>query len=458
MAKDKKKPQSAGDPGGRIAFADIADKLTINGRPVFDDIKIDPDTGDLLSYTLQPETKEELEAQAAAAAGLGVEAAQRLTTLINGIIGGADIKQITVTLQEWHAMLKAVYDDAEAGQALLEELRELRPYLDAELKRADYSAEDFNDIARRYTLGELLDLLRDPGSEFAQIMDAARDARDTIEAAKVKRADIIEYPLDKPNSYIWNLLEKDTGGQIKFDMLPKQAQLQATAIYSINFDELSNDLQITKRLTPFDKRVYIAVSALFNAGNTVITLTQIYYAMGYTGKPNTRDLNRINDAITKMNGAKILFDNQHEADALNRIKRFKYDGSLLPIERLTAIVNGRLTDAAIRLFREPPLMSFAKQRQQITTISVKLLQSPVNKTDANLQIDDYLIERISKAKNGSARSCRILYKTLYERTGIKDKKQRQRAPAKIQRYLDYYQQQEFITNYTLQADGITVYF
>lgn len=176
-----------------------------------------------------------------------------------------------------------------------------------------------------------------------------------------------------------------------------------------------------------------------------------------TGRPGTKDLTRINEAVTKMTTARIYFDNEKEAEAY-KYNRFKYDGSLLPLERGTAIVNGQLADAAIHIFREPPLISFAKQRRQITTVDVKLLQSPVSKTDANLLIEDYLLERISKEKKAKGKRCRILFDTLYKHTGITTSKQKQRAPAKIKKYLGYYQTQNFISNYTIESDGITIYW
>ena len=219
--------------------------------------------------------------------------------------------------------------------------------------------------------------------------------------------------------------------------------------------------EITENLKtqPFDKRVYIAVSALYNAGNEVITLSQIYYAMGNTGKPSPNQIKKIDDAVTKMYKANILLDNTQEARALKgKYPLFRYDGHLLPIERITAIINGQVTESAIHIFREPPLMTFAKEREQVTTVNVTLLQSPVSKTDANLQIDDYLIERISKVKNGKGNTGRILYKTLYERARITTTKQKQRAPEKIEKYLTYYQEQGFIKRFTMEKDGITVYF
>lgn len=442
--------------------------LTAAGEP----LPIDPETGNIIADDLTDEQREILERAAARmvenaknyAANLmkpNQEAIKAVNDALQPYIArfnelSKQLASVAIS-PDTREIIRDIINDLQPIQDLLNEIDDLKPYIVAELKKDEYGGMTLDDIVK-HTPAELLEMRRDPGSLFYKAIEAARAERDAAEPATIKRADIIEYPLDKPNSYIWNLLEKDTRGQIKFDMLPKNSQLQATAIYSINFDELS-DLQITKRLTPYDKRVYIAVSALYNAGNNVITLTQIYYAMGYTGNPGANDLNRINEALTKMTGAKILFDNQQEAEALKKYKRFKYDGSLLPFERLTAVVNGQMTNAAIRIFREPPLMTFAKQRQQITSISVKLLQSPVSKTDANLQIDDYLLERIGRAKRGgNGHKCRILYKTLFERTGTTQKKQKQRAPGKIKRYLDYYKEQGYINSYSEQPDGITVFF
>ena len=208
----------------------------------------------------------------------------------------------------------------------------------------------------------------------------------------------------------------------------------------------------------------MAISALFNAGNNVITLTQIYYAMGNTGRPAKSDLEKINDAITKMTSARIHFDNKQESDNYD-YPHFVYDGSLLPLERGTAIVNGQLANAAIHTFREPPLMTFAKQRKQITTIDIKLLQAPISKTELNLTIQDYLIERICKAKNGKAHRERILYKTLYEHAGIPDKpktntekQKKKRAPEKVKTYLTHFQKEKLISRFTMEKDGITLFW
>lgn len=316
----------------------------------------------------------------------------------------------------------------------------------------------------RKGLAEILERLVHSDSPDSTLIGLVRQALDMRQGpppppmfkATPKRARSVEYPLDKVNSRIWSLLEEDTSGQLALKAERAGSGTPLNIYYAIDFDALEGDITISRRLTAFDKRAYIAISALFNAGNSVMTMTQIYYAMGYTGKPGRSDLERIDMSVTKMTGARIYVNNEQEAGSY-RYDKFVYDGSLLPVERGTAMVGGQYSDSAIHLFREPPVISFAKQRRQLTTLDVKLLQSPVNKTDQNLILDDYLIERIARARN-KGRCHRVLFKTLYEKVGANTSKQRQRIPEKVRKYLDHYRQCGMIEGYEMGKDGVTVRF
>lgn len=273
------------------------------------------------------------------------------------------------------------------------------------------------------------------------------------EVIKAKRAELIEYPLDKVNSRIWNLLEKSPDGQIGLFVGQKKGK-EAVVTYSINFDDLS-DVSISKKLTSFDKRVYIAMAALVKAGNNVVSLTQVAYAMGYISTPSDDILKRIYDSIIKMNTARIQIDNQREIEVYKNYVKFDYKGALLPLEIVTATINGKLTDAAIRIFREPPLVTYAKQHKQITTVKVGLLQSPLRKTESNLCLEDYIIEQISHMKKGKIAK-RMLLDTIYTNVGITDKKQRQRTPPKIVELLQYYKKQNWIKGYSIDKTGVDI--
>lgn len=366
---------------------------------------------------------------------------------------------------------------------------DLAPYMAEELAKPEYEGKTIEQLFE--------DAETDEDGEFLEtslLMRAIRAAQEAAAAAKEEiptitasgRVDNVDFPIDKPNSRLWTLLTKaDAGGQlaIDFEMATEKDKRRGKKVplsYSINFEALGDDLpQVIKRLTVYDKRVYIAVSALFNAGGLVVSPSQIYHAMGYTGECGSTDAQKILTSVKKMAKAWIYINNSYEAQVYKRYLVFDYDGYLLPCEFRPAYINGKYTDTAIWLYREPPLITFARQRRQITTIDVALLQSPVSKTDANMRIEDYLLERISRAQNEDdkkkkadrARQCRILFKTLYERCGIpnkpatdKEKKEKQRAPKKIAQYLDHYVSTAKpigahpITQYDKDRDGITVYW
>lgn len=277
--------------------------------------------------------------------------------------------------------------------------------------------------------------------------------------------DLLHYPLDKPNSVVWNLLaEANPDGQLAINLRTgkKGGAQDAIVLYGISFDELGTDIKTTRQLTPFDKRVYIAAAALFNGGNEVISATQIYKMMGNSGQPKTEQIQKINDSLTKMGAARVYLDNSQEVKINKKYTRFKYDASLLPFERISAYINNTQTEAAIHLFREPPLITFARERGQITGITRQLLESPISKTDANLLLEDYLLERIGRMKSPKGNAPRkILFATIYEHCHItgkteRDRKERQRTPEKMRKYLDHYKKCGWITGYKMEKDGVTI--
>lgn len=282
---------------------------------------------------------------------------------------------------------------------------------------------------------------------------------DTADLPQViaKQIKSVVFPVDKVNKNIWHLLEQPTDGQLtlNFDVSSEKDKKPVNILYALDFNKLEN-VSVTRKLEPYDKRVYLAISALFNEGYDVMSVQQIYTAMGYTGKASATDIKKINDAITKMNGAHLVIDNKYEAKSYTGYSHFKYDGVLLPMERMQAYINGQLADAAIHIFREPPMVSFAKQRKQVTTIDIKLLDSPISKTNANIELEDYLIEEIARIKKGSRNNCKMLFDTIYKNAHITTKMQRQRAPEKIKKLLEHYKNCGYIESYKMASDGITI--
>lgn len=281
-----------------------------------------------------------------------------------------------------------------------------------------------------------------------------------------KRINELLFPLDKFNTTVWNMpiselnmLEKDDNGHVKIKAEKSGSKKEINILYSIDFDAVDGDIKITKQLDAFDKRVYIAVAALFNAGNQFITVKQIYDAMGHKDasgferrtNPGASDVKKINDSLTKMRSTLIYLNNEEEARAY-KYDLFIYDSNLLPFERATVKVNGQLAPV-IHPFREPPLVTFAREHKQITPIKRELLNTPLNKTNENISIEDYLLIRIAHAKTGTLNR-KILFSTICAEARITEKKQRQRATQKIYTLLDYYKKCGHIKGYKKLADGV----
>lgn len=289
------------------------------------------------------------------------------------------------------------------------------------------------------------------------VIDADKALLPVIAAYKLENLD---FPLDKVNNRVWQLLEEADGQTWNIDVAKTGSKKTIDILYCLDIEDM-DDVSITRKLEPYDKRLYIAVDAICHIGYFNMSYQQLYNAMGYEGRAGKADIEKMDASLTKMSSARLYIDNTQEAKAY-KYDKFIYDGALLPMERIKGVINGQVADAAIHVFRVPPLMAFARERKQITTINRRLLGSPLNKTSQNLCIEDYLIYRIARIKNGTSKN-KILLSTIYENAGITTIKQKQRAPAKIKQLLDHYVKCGFIKGYSPEElddlkknDGVTI--
>jgi len=352
-----------------------------------------------------------------------------------------------------HAILEA-FDFKRIAEQFIQAVHECRPELLEILAGPEYAAHTPEEwLSMSYS-----DLYRD--DDFMKALASAvaqkRPALGFGNRHTAKTADRLVYPLDKINSKVWGLLESaDKDGQISFDVLTGKrgkAQKDVLVMFSINFEEC----KISKKLTQYDKRVYVACDALYKAGNEYCTPSQIYRMLGNNSSPSIRERKRINDSITKMGDAKIFVDNARERAAGYNYPDFVYDGKLLPFERVTGYVNNVYSDSLIHFFRRPPLGQYAEDRKQVTTISRALLESPISKTEKNLAIEDYLIDRIGHMKRPGRTERKILLRTLYDSCGISEKKDRQRTREKVKILLEHYKNCKWIKDFTLDGTAAQI--
>ena len=362
----------------------------------------------------------------------------------------------------------------------LEKLSQLPEYKDADIFRPGLDYEDEAETIPADTLHNkaLLLAMENARAAIAEAKQKAQEAQDTQEkqdneekhpVIKAQRKDspATIIPIDKINNTIWKMIERVTpNGQMMYEFVTGkpikkgQRDINPFVTYSLDFDKIEKaapeTAQIVKHLTPYDKRVMVAVAALYNAGNHYFTITDIWHKMGNAQekRPNKNDFDKINNSLKKQSYAHLVLNNLGEQKVDYNYPKFHYEGELLQFEKVTAEIDGQPIESAIHLFREPPLIAFARDRKQITTVNNAVLESPINKTEQNLQIDDYLIERIAAMNRDPKISRKILYKSLFDDCGIN--RNQSRAKETIERYLKHYKATEFIQDFQAQGDFIII--
>jgi|GEM_PF-6038535 len=281
--------------------------------------------------------------------------------------------------------------------------------------------------------------------------NSKEQAKEIIKAKNKPIGEYLKYPIDPINNIIWHTF---------FDGDKIPVGQKAYIDYDINFDELEKDknLKITKRsepfhLEPFDKILYNIASNLYEAGNEYTTVTQIYKAMGKFGNLTTTQREEINNALTKMRGANIHIDNPNEIQFYKRRARARYDGALLPFERVTVEINGKTVENAIHFLREPPLFSLAKKRGQIINIKKEVYDIPLKHTEINDELSEYLLPVINAMKQLDIKPY-LTFATIFEKCGITDKVKKVRAKERIKTILEHFKNTKYINEYEITKLGI----
>lgn len=270
-----------------------------------------------------------------------------------------------------------------------------------------------------------------------------------------KLSDIF-YPIDKVNSELWNCFSIGENTPLKAESDKDSRKGKQASIYvMLDFNELDG-VKISRTLTSFDKRVFIAISNKREAGQEILTFSQIYEAMGGISRPDKSIRDRIIESIETMSRAIVSIDTTEENKIYPRLDKIVWESQLLHIEKVKGYSRGQITDYAIRIIEVPKLFLFAKNRGQITTVPIKLLESDISKTEANLLLENYLLSRIARMRNSTKISRTILIETVCQKCNITTKKQRQRLPGKIEKYLKHYVSVGWIKAYKLTDKSIEI--
>lgn len=432
----------------------------------------------LLSLMAEKEAPEELQAAAAAnAAEVSERINQRLCDDMQPMRDA--LKNAARTLKIYAGVYSKIY------QEIAEQVEvALRPYRDALNRISAYEKEleclegigELNERQRglypfvREVLQEMpegsrpdaLEVVRDKTRKYSKIRNAAKikqkeyeDNQKAAEEIEKEIPSIISQKTEKSfagmDKATVNAFNPRKCGNDEYYISTSNKNKEAFVSYAVNFDNLPKEVRTTSKLTAFDELVHIAAASLYAAGNEYFSISQIHGAMGNSGSPSKNQVKKIRGSIVKMNAIQIFIDSSKEHEIIPNYAVFKYNASLLPSEMASAYIDGNLVES-VHLFREPPLIAFAKERNQITAFRTDLLGAPISNTETGAAIKIYLLKRIQGMRANKKLSRKILFETVCDECRIEGR-ERQRAPEKIKNVLKCWKDKGFIRG--LSEDNIS---
>ena len=354
-------------------------------------------------------------------------------------------------------------------------LNELLKFIRIELKKAKSDPSFANitfDELEVLNNTEITGEPTDPNSKFAIILERAkRSMENAPKLSAGKMPDSIVLPRDKitqkiiekggkTNHKTWKLAIKvDTNPADKKKRKPSAPD--STVIVLLDFSKLKQEGLLPPSFTIKTFYVMLFAWELAQANGGYTTATAIYNALHSrdrintnSAKVNAKGIVEINKELDKLAG-RIWYDNSIENQFYPKYEKVVLDTDLLHFERVTAYVNGTLTDAAIHPLKEPFLLSNARSRGQITTVKRELLMIPISHTEENDRINNYLLNRISRMKNDAKTPRKILISSLKDACEVKETK-KDRIKTKLCKLLDHYKANEYIAGYRYTDNCISI--
>lgn len=244
-------------------------------------------------------------------------------------------------------------------------------------------------------------------------------------------------------------------------MEKKGSPKQVNTYVTVNYDGLDRaKVHGVKWLTLFDRSVLDAVHTLYSVGNRFITIDQINRVMcGKSGeeKATAGQTERINNSLTKMMYTQITIDATQEAEFFG-YNTFVYDKPVIVGERGKATLNGT-TVTGIYIY-SLALLSYANNKNQIARIPLEVKDTPINKNENGIVLQDYLIRQINYMKSGG-RNSRIVLNSLLNDLDIIDTSKakltsteankRKKTIEQITALLDYWKGTKFINGYDIDG-------
>lgn len=272
-----------------------------------------------------------------------------------------------------------------------------------------------------------------------------------LDEVKKGRSNLIDDVISAPMS-------EDGDLQIENKELSEVTQSFVSSRVSLSFaTREGNGVTCSRALTNFDREVIDAVASLAPISQ-IMTPAMIYRVItgkdekAQVGPPQKKrveeSMERCLNCIVKINISDELGANRGKDEALSLV------GPAITYEALVH-EKGRGTTTYYKIAAMPPFYRFAEKLGKISVVPLKLLDTPVSKTDNTLAMQSFLLREIDYMKHMKEDRVEVQWSFLYEMARQEGKKEsrteNKRTREIVCKILDFWIEKEFITKYEVSS-------
>jgi hypothetical protein len=388
---------------------------------------------------------------------------------------GADINTLADALKKYGERMAPILRDYLDKMTVIGELNTRLAGLDADSDEGEYAEVAKDVVAATQDYYEFIGGLP---SGLRQFFLSKLDKREYLaefldKEYKIDSAPLLTYRSIRPRNYIMQIDAitnqlANLGGQTTLNVGRRGSQPVLTTVALDMPDHMK--IEGGGALSTYDKSILNGVTSLMESGNTVFSIPMLYHAM--TGRQNpTVDealYDEISGKLEKMRRMMLSIDLSEENkahyvigedDLELEVTDVTLEGYLLPLNKVSGVVNGKRTEL-FQILQHPPLYTYSKMRRQLASVPISLLGAPVNNNSTTIPLRTYLLQRVEMMKNprNSIVQNSILYESIYKELGALDasKTRKQRIRNYATTILDYFVEQKYISAYTEYKKGRTI--
>lgn len=294
--------------------------------------------------------------------------------------------------------------------------------------------------------------------------------QDPTPLADIKKGKYIHKPLPdevkKGRSHLIDDMISTTNGEngeisLNEEEISEITKIPVATRVSLSFDrDETGIVSCSRALTNFDREVIDAVSSL--APNTQIMTSATIYRL-ITGKDDSTPVNqgqkkRVEESMMRCARCQVTIDITSELAAQPGFQgrsgeEVRFTGNAINYESIEHQV-GRGSTIYYKINAMPPFYRFAEKLGKVSIIPLRLLDSPVAKTDNIIAVQSYLLREIDTMKRDDSKDRQIDWTIIYQMATQEGKNQtrqeNKRTRDTVHKILDYWVAEGFILEYITQ--------